>query len=137
MLNKEMESLSKAYQNALHDVEIATESDLERVITLLENQLELISCLHPRANTITSRLINYLKTSVYKSLNIASSLCNKKNYSPSFRNGQCYANNIRNRLLDTQISIYVILNSLNLSYEKLAELYENENRKTTLFSFIP
>ena len=137
MLNKEMESLAKAYQNALHDVEIATESDLERVITLLENQLELISCLHPRANTITSRLINYLKTSVYKSLNIVSSLCNKKNYSPSFRNGQCYANNIRNRLLDAQISIYVILNSLNLSYEKLAELYENENRKTTLFSFIP
>ena len=137
MLNKEMESLTKAYQNALHDVEIATESDLERVITLLENQLELISCLHPRANTITSRLINYLKTSVYKSLNIVSSLCNKKNYSPSFRNGQCYANNIRNRLLDAQISIYVILNSLNLSYEKLAELYENENRKTTLFSFIP
>ena len=137
MLNKEMESLTKAYQNALHDVEIATESDLERVITLLENQLELISCLHPRTNTITSRLINYLKTSVYKSLNIVSSLCNKKNYSPSFRNGQCYANNIRNRLLDAQISIYVILNSLNLSYEKLAELYENENRKTTLFSFIP
>jgi len=134
-MNSKIENMAREYRATLGDLTNSNlGDDYDRIITLTENQLDILSALPCRNNSTFSRRIAYLKSLCYRTLHILAKLSNKTSYVPTFRNFRVDLNNTKNRLLDIQISIFVILDGMNASYATLAELISYENRKLALMS---
>ena len=134
-MNNNIENMAREYQatlkNASNNYSV---DDYERIITLTENQIDILSSINCRNNNAYLRRISYLKSLCFRTLYIVSNLAGKTSYVPSFRNYRADINNAKNRLLDIQISIFVILDGINVSYSTLSELISYENRKLSLIN---
>ncbi len=134
-----MEMLAKEYNKVLADYNLSNVSDdnsiLERVMLLLEDQVELMEintrCFSPRVVKTWA----YIKSLAYRSIVKINQMLNNSAYIPSFRNGQM--NNmvtLVSRLLETEIDILTLLDKLKGDFSVRAELLLFENRKTALLA---
>ena len=134
-----MEMLAKEYNKVLSDYNANNMTDdnsiLERVMLLLEDQVELteinMRCFSPRVVKTWA----YIKNLTYRSIVKVNQMLNNSAYIPSFRNGQLdNMNFLVSRLLDIEIDIFTLLDKLKEDYTSRAELLQFENRKTAFLS---
>jgi|GEM_PF-1688672 len=134
-----MEMLAKEYNKVLSDYTMGNTTDdnsiLERIMLLLEDQVELMEI---NTRCFSFRVVKtwaYIKSLTYRSIVKINQMLNNSAYIPSFGNGQL--NNMStlvNRLLEIQIDIYTLLDKLKGGYESRAELLQFENRKTAFLA---
>ncbi len=124
----EIKKMTAEYANALSSLPVDT---WERIIVLEETQLDLIDCLlrSPR----NGRTLNYLKSIIFRLLNILSSRNGATSYIPSVRT-PTPCNNPTVRLLNAQLDIYILLDRLDIPYAEKAEILSYENRKQAILS---
>ncbi len=131
-----LEQLAREYRNALENSAQDGSSVIEQIIILEENQLDYLNGLIPRLPASSRRTANYFKNIVFRSLSKLNALIKNTSYVPSFRNVNVPCQSLKNALLSTQISIFVLLDKLPLPYADIAEILSLENRKLALLSLI-
>ncbi len=132
-----MELLAKEYNKVLSEYKTSSSDDsniLERVMLLLESQIEIIEIISRCFCNRISKTLSYIKNLTYRSIVKVNEMLGSSAYIPTFRSSQVNANGSINRLLEIQIDIFTLLDKLQNEYLIRAELLQWENRKTAFLS---
>ncbi len=136
-----VEKMAREYSQSLANYNISDSSSnlIERIIVIVENQLEIINYLVCVVQSRpSSKILNYLKTLKTTSVMALNKLANKGDYVPAFRNSErtigyqaSYA-----RLVNMQIDIFVLLDKLAQEKNNITDVLILENRAMGIISII-
>ena len=108
----------------------------EQIVALEENQSEYLSALYLRAPASARRTVSYLKNLVFRILQKLNALIKNNAYVPAFRNANIPCSALVGAILNTQISIFVLYDRLDIPYADLSEILSLENRKAALLALL-
>lgn len=132
-----MEMLAKEYNKVLNEYNNSNADDsslLERVMILLETQIEIIEINSRCCCNRINKTLSYIKNLTYRSIVKVNEMLSSSAYIPTFRNSLVNVNGSISRLLEIQIDIFILLDKLQAEYLSRAELLQWENRKTAFLS---
>ncbi len=137
-----VERMAREYNRSLADYNRISDSAanlIEKIILLIENQLDIIDCLLccPQSRHCR-KILNYLKNLKKASIIALNRLLNRGEYIPLYRNPDRIRDcqNAFHRLVDIQIDIFILLDRLSLIKENLTNILILETRAMALIAVI-